>query len=181
MNKKVLIVGDLNTGKTRLTAKLLNEAVEGGYSNKITVIDMAPSPSIRSIYGKVGERLESYTDYVRFVNYLKPDRVRAPRLEGRTSNEVLELARENAINIDKLITEFMLKPTEILFINDLSIYLHMGNIQRILQLLTKSKTFIANAYKGTSLKDDKGSGISKREEEMLSIIEKYMDLIVELK
>lgn len=179
INKKTLIVGELNTGKTKLTANLLNEAVNNGYSNKITVIDMAPS--INSIYGKIGERLESYTNCVKLVNYLKPDKVRAPRLEGRTGYEVLKLAQENAMNIDKLITQFLMKPTEILFINDLSIYLHMGDIQRVIQILTKSKTLIANAYKGILLKDDKGSGISKREEEMLNEVGKFMDIIIEMR
>lgn len=170
---KVLIVGDVGSGKTKLTSDLLEEAVETGFSKKITAIDMAPE------FKGVGGKISRFTDRVGEVRYLVAD-VRAPRLEGRDRDEVLSIAKRNARSIEPLLLSFIRRPTEILFVNDVTLYLHSGRLEYISRLVKSARTFIANGYKGGKLLDDKGSGLSIKERLSLEWLEGLMDKVVKL-
>jgi hypothetical protein len=165
LGKRILILGEMNSGKTRLTAKILDDVLGIVDPKNITVIDMSPN----TVPG-VGGRISLYSGNVMKVRYLTPEVIRAPRIEGRSKDEVLNFAEFNRMSIEPLIQEFLSKPTRILFINDLSIYLHSGNVSKIVKCLELSHTVVANSYYGESLIDDKGSGISKRERERLEAL-----------
>ncbi len=60
--KRTLIRGNVRTGKTRLTVRLLEEAVRLGLAQAITVIDMAPRSQEhegRSVGGRISEYTEA--------------------------------------------------------------------------------------------------------------------------
>jgi len=175
IGKKVLIKGEIKSGKTKLCEEILNEIIKYFPLSKITVIDLAPSKKyFKDIV--LGGIMSVPNDVI----YLRPDIVYAPRLEGKNKEEVLELARRNAINIENIFKIYENNPTEILFINDITLYFHAGSFEKILELLKYPKTFICNAYEGEKLHDDKGSGITIREKELLKKFEKYMDIIIKL-
>jgi len=174
LGKRVLICGEVGVGKTRLLTSFLRFLIERGLKDEVTVIDLAPE------YGDVGRSIESYYPGVRSLRYLRPSRVYPPRLLGRDAYEVLHYAEMNLIEARKLLEDYTRSPTRILLINDLTIYLHAGDLDDILRLLNLCETFAATAYEGASLKDDKGSGVTAREKHGLSRIKEHMNFIVNL-
>ncbi|MCX8189378.1 MAG: hypothetical protein N3F64_06670 [Nitrososphaeria archaeon] len=172
LNKKILIIGDVGRGKTRLTAKILDALVSNGLSKHITVIDMAPTAK------NVGARISAYTENVKNVRYFFSEKIRGPRIEGKNASEVLEIARANKEIVEKFLEEYLDNPTEILIVNDLTLYLHAGDISKILDLMERSKTFVANAYYGNILSDDKNSGLTSKEKLLVQMLSKKFDTVI---
>lgn len=169
--RRTLITGEVRSGKTRLTTKLLKQATNELPSEKIFVLDFAPNAETPS--GAIGLKLKVPAS--RNVKYLAPERVYAPRLEGKNSKEVLVLARRNKTAIDKLLRHAFGK---IVFVNDVTLYLHCGSARKLIDLADRTETFIANGYKGSKLSADKGSGISTRESRQLELLASKMDLVI---
>jgi len=180
LKRKVLIVGDVGTGKTALTAQILEKLIDLGLENDITIIDMAPKTFF--IYGKrIGGRLDEYTDLVKKVKYLTPTIIYAPRLTSKDAQELLYFINENLKNLDPLIDEYIENPTKILIINDLSIYFHAGELSKILQCISKAETFLANSYYGETIKNDFETGVSYREKTLVESLMKYVDKVIMLR
>lgn len=180
LGRKVLIVGDVGSGKTLLTANLLDQAVGMGYCQQITVIDMAPPKMV--FHGmRIGGILAEVTEAVSEVRYLKPKEVKAPRAMAGSAEELVRLADFNRRVIDQTLTEFLLKPTPFLFINDISIYLQTDGIARVLLAMNKSQTCIANGYFGKKLEADFGTGVSRREQMMMRRLMQAMDVTISLR
>jgi hypothetical protein len=95
---------------------------------------------------------------VNLVRYLTDDGIAPPRLAGRNATEVLKLAERNASLIKPLLLEFLKRPTRILLVNDLMIYLYAGDPSLLEGVLETTETFVATCYKGERLSDDKSSG-----------------------
>lgn len=175
LGKRILILGEMGSGKTRLTAEILDRLLEKVDPKDITVMDMAPT----TVPG-IGGRVSSYTVNISKVRYLAPEVVRAPRMEGKDREEVLNLADFNKASIETLIQRFLKEPTQILFINDLSIYLHSGDLSKLIKCLELPKTIVANAYYSISPLNDKGSGISIREKRLLEALIRSFDRVLRL-
>lgn len=177
LGKRVLILGDVGSGKTALTRRLLTEAVEKGYGRNITVMEMAPrATTIRGL--SVGGVLMNPEDWE--VCYLGVEDIRTPRLSAKNAEDLLKLADYNKNEIEKLLDEFIANPTSILFVNDVSIYLQRGNLERLWCTLEKAGTVVANGYVGKKLKDDFGTGISAREEELMEKLAARMEFVIRL-
>ncbi len=176
IGRKILILGDIGSGKTRLTARIILELIRAGYADEITIIDMAP-PRIKG----AGGRLREYTgSNIKVKKYLEPVEVYAPRLQSRTTDEALRLAEKNREAIEPLIEEYLKSPTNILIINDLTIYLHAGSLEKILECVRRSNTMVANAYYGEKLSLNHGEVISIREKKLVEELIKYMDTVIRL-
>ncbi|MEM3503982.1 MAG: hypothetical protein QW134_07140, partial [Nitrososphaeria archaeon] len=121
-----------------------------------------------------------YTESVKNVRYFFSEKIRGPRIEGKSPTEVIEIACANREIIEKFLEEYLNNPTEILIINDLTLYLHAGEINKIIDLMERTKTFIANAYYGDILSDDKGSGLSLKEKLLVQTLSKKFDTIIML-
>lgn len=173
-----MITGDVGTGKTALTAKILDEAVSLGFGRTTAVLDLAPTVNLGS--AKLGSSLKQFSRRINSVRYLRPSVIRAPRLEGRSSEEVLRLAEENASLIDTSLDELIKKANPVLFVNDLTLYLQAGEPRRIVDLFRIAETVVANAYRGERLREDHGSGLSGREERALGLVEKTVDRVIRL-
>ncbi|MEM4676105.1 MAG: hypothetical protein QXM12_07435, partial [Nitrososphaerota archaeon] len=93
-------------------------------------------------------------------------------------DEVMSLAEKNREAIEPLLKGFLSKPTRILFINDLTIYLHAGDPELLEKCIEVSETFVGTAYYGTKLQDDKGSGITLRERMLAERIMKKVDKVI---
>lgn len=180
LGRKVLIIGDVGSGKTLLTANLLDQAVGMGYCHQITVIDMAP-PTMDFHGMRIGGILAEVTKAAAEVRYLKPKEVKAPRAMAENAEELMRLANFNRQVIAKTLTEYLQNPTPLLFINDVSIYLQAGGIMKVLSAIHESQTCIANGYFGKKLAVDFGTGISRREQTMMRRLMREMDVTIRLR
>jgi GTPase SAR1 family protein len=172
--KKILIIGDVGSGKTQLTAKIIESLLENKGKDNITIIDMAPS-----VIPKIGGKISLYTNVLK-LKYLTSQNIRAPRTEGKDKENVSSLANLNKNLIEPLIETYLNNPTEILIINDLSLYLHAGSIEKIEKCMDLANTFIANAYYGKHFSDDRGSGINEREKNLIEELMKKFDEIIRM-
>lgn len=178
LGRKVLIRGDVGAGKTKLTAKLLREAIALGYSREITVIDMAPEMEI--IDGKpIGGRLLE-SDRPRDIRYLAPLRVEMPRVKAASAEELRHLIHLNAERIRPLLEAYLKAPTPILFINDVSIYLQSGCLHPLTDVIESAETAIINGYYGEYLAEDLGTGISEVERRLMEYLASSMDIVINL-
>jgi len=177
LGKKVLITGDVGKGKTRFTRHLLIEALEAGYTSQITVIDMAPKQFFLD-GSAVGGKILKPSEFK--VRYLDAEDVKTPRLSARSPNELLELAEYNRRILEQLIRRFIASPTQILFINDVSLYLQMGNLDLLWSTIEKAETAIVNGYYGEKLRDDLGTGLSERERKLMERLAAKVDILFRL-
>lgn len=168
LGKKTIIAGDVGAGKTLYTLKILEAFVAGGYVS-IAVIDLAPD-MIRGIGGKM-EKVQG-TD----IRYLTAD-IAAPRLMGGSEEEILELAKNNADQIERIFDVYVEAPQKILFINDVTLYLHAGTVERLVTVIDSAETLVMNAYMGKTFQD---SSLSRRERTLLKTIINICDNIVRL-
>lgn len=173
---KTLIVGDVGSGKTALTRRLLMEAVDQ-VSDVITVLDFAPLA--RKVKGMdVGGYLleEDHPNIRRLYSRL----IKTPRLSAQDGEELIRLAGFNREITESLIAKYLDSPTETLFINDISIHLQQGNLKELLDAMNKASTVVANGYMGSKLKPDHGSGVSERESFMMRRLAAGIDRVIDL-
>ncbi len=175
IGKKVLILGEVGSGKTSLTAKIVQKLMLFIEPKEITVIDMAPEA-----IGEIGGKLSRYLSSSSELRYLSPAKVYAPRTMGVTSVQVLEYAKRNKNAIEPLLDEFIKKPTKVLIINDITLYLHLGKLEKIMSCMRLTETFLASAYYGVKLKEDYGAGITAREKQLVEKLATHMDSVVKL-
>ena len=175
IHKKVLILGEAGSGKTRLAANVLQELMTLVDPEKITVLDLAPER-----VGEIGGKLTDHAKSIFGVNYLSPRNVYTPRLVATSAEQVLHYAELNRKIMEPLLKEFIRNPTEILAINDVTMYLHLGELETILKCARLAKTFLATAYYGSRLIEDLGTGISSRERQLTDKLAAFMDLVVKI-
>lgn len=173
--KKVLILGEVGSGKTLLASRLLKELMSDFDAGEVTVIDMAPEAK-----GEVGGRISDYVDSIDRVRYLSPEKVYTPRISGTSCQQVLKYAELNRKVIEPLLDEFSRNPTRILILNDITLYLHTGSLERILACMSRAETVVATAYRGSKLAEDHGSGISVRERKLVEALATHSDQAVDL-
>jgi hypothetical protein len=152
VGKRILITGDVNTGKTTLERNIMNLLFDRSLSSRIAIIDMAPDipeeiAAKRGLQGVGGKLMPSGRKDVLYLT----TPIRPPRLLSRTGEEALSIAMENKIKIDDLLSRFQQAGKDILFINDVSMYLQAGNARELLQWIQKTQTVIANGYYGHKL------------------------------
>jgi hypothetical protein len=173
---KTLIVGDVGAGKTILTRRLLMEAVDL-VGDVITVLDFAPpAQKVKGI--DVGGYL--FEDSHPRIRCLYSRLIKTPRLSAEDGEELIRLASFNREITESLIAKYIDSPTDTLFINDASIHLQQGNLGELLNAMGSASTVVANGYMGSKLKQDRGSGVSERENFMMRRLAADMDRVIEL-
>ena len=168
MNRRTIIVGDVNSGKTSYTLNILELFLKAGHAGKTAILDLAPG-SIQGIGGKMVPPDEP-------LLYLTTS-ILAPRLTGKDEYHTLTLAKKNATAIEKLFTKFFLQKREILFVNDATLYFQAGDFDRFIKILDASSTQIINAYYGHTFSD---SGLTRREKNLTEKLMKLCDQIIEM-
>jgi KaiC/GvpD/RAD55 family RecA-like ATPase len=175
LGKKVLILGETGSGKTRLAAKLLREFMTLVNPEKITIIDLAPQRT-----SEIGGKITNYLNMPSEVKYLSPKNVYTPRLAGKSPEQVLRYAELNRENMEPLLREFIRNTTDVLVLNDVTLYLHSGKLENVLKCVKLAKAVLATAYYGSKLADDLGTGISSRERKLTDELATFMDLVVKI-
>ncbi len=174
LGKRTIILGDVRSGKTRLTASLLREAMVLGFAAEITVIDMAPkSTFLKGL--RIGGRLFEPSKRPKGVGYLAPRRVETPRLTARDGNELLRLVEVNRKRIYPILKSYISRPTPILFANDISLYLQSGDLRTLHDMTQAASTFVGNGYYGNTLANDFATGISGTERGLMDQLAAAMD------
>jgi len=175
LGKKVLILGEAGSGKTKLAAQLLQELMMMVNPEEITVIDLAPQR-----VGEIGGKLTEYVNVNSRVRYLSPKNVCTPRLAGASPKQVLHYAELNRKNMEPLLNRFIRNVTEVLVLNDVTLYLHSGKLETVLKCVRLANTFLATAYYGSKLAEDLGTGISSKEKQLTDKLATSMDLTLKI-
>jgi len=143
--QRTLIIGDVNTGKTRLTENVLARWTAQNRSQKIAVLDLAPETQ-ESIGGRI--HLPAGFQGMVLATTIVP-----PRLRGRDEDEADTLAQANAAAIEKLLRDARLANCPVLVINDVTLYLQAGQYDRLWAVIQPVETVLINAYFGHSFPD----------------------------
>jgi tRNA-specific 2-thiouridylase len=173
LDRKTLIVGDVNSGKTTLCREILEDLCRQGLGDRIAVIDLAPEIPEEILRNRglkgVGGRLLP-PDGSGAVYLHVP--VIAPRLTSATEEEALEKARRNRDAVEGFFRQFETSGRDILFINDVSLYLQAGDPGRLAAILEKAQTAVVNGYFGETL----GPGaLSRREREAMEKLAEWFE------
>jgi len=169
MNRRTIIIGDVNSGKTFQTLNILKLFLKAGHAKKIAILDLAPG-NIQGIGGKMEPPPEEPLLYL-------TTSILAPRLTGKDEHHTLKLAEKNATAIEKLFAKLYQQKREILFINDATLYFQAGDFERFINILDTTPTYIINAYYGQTFSD---SELTRREKILTEALMKRCDQIIEM-
>lgn len=175
LGKKIVILGEVCSGKTKLAAELLREFMTLMNPQEITVIDLAPKR-----IGGIGGKLTEYVNMNSGVIYLSPKNVYTPRLASTSSKQLLLYAELNRKIMEPLLNRFIQNVTEVLVLNDVTLYLHSGKLETVSKCARLAKTFLVTAYYGSKLSKDLETGISSREKRLTEKLATTMDLTIRI-
>ena len=152
LSRKTLILGDVNTGKTTLTKKVLEALCRRDFGRRIAIVDMAPEipdklAKEKGLIGVGGKLMPpEWRDILYLGGHFEP-----PRLSSKTEEEAMEKARQNRRIIEGLFRKLDGRSRDILLVNDVSIYLQAGTTENLTRWLDRAATVIANGYWGKRL------------------------------
>nr|WP_320012746.1 hypothetical protein [uncultured Desulfobulbus sp.] len=169
LGRRTLLVGDVNAGKTTRTIVLVQQLLAAGHGQDVAVLDLAPE-AVQGIGGKFPVSLTAGLYYLSTT-------IAAPRLNGKDEAETQHLAEENARAIEKLFSTLERQRPQILVVNDATLYLQAGSLERFAQVLEASTTSIVNAYYGYSFAD---SALSRRERRLAEALIHTSDRVFRL-
>jgi len=175
LGKKIVILGEVGSGKTKLAAELMREFMTLMNPQEITVIDLAPKR-----IGGIGGKLTEYVNMNSEVIYLSPKNVYTPRLASTSPKQLLLYAELNRKIMEPLLNRFIQNVTEVLVLNDVTLYLHSGKLETVLKCAKLAKTFLVTAYYGSKLSKDLETGISSREKRLTEKLATTMDLTIRI-
>ncbi|MFH2112333.1 MAG: hypothetical protein ABIJ47_13865 [Candidatus Bathyarchaeota archaeon] len=174
--KRTLIVGDVGAGKTIQTRRLLEEALSLSLG-PVTVMDMAPEARMMNGTRVGGPLLEADVPGVRV---LRNRCIKTPRLSAVNTKDLVEQALHNAVVVEGLLEQFRASPSPVLFINDVSIYLQLGDLETLWDTIAMAETVVANGYLGEKLRGDHGSGVSEMERRAMEELADRFHVVVRL-
>ena len=173
LSRKTLILGDVNTGKTTLTKKVLEALCRRNLGGRIAIVDMAPEIPEKLAREKglpgVGGKLtppEGH-DILYLGGHFEP-----PRLSSKTEEEAMGKARQNRRMSEGLFRKFDGQSRDILFVNDVSIYLQAGTTENLTRWLDQAATVVANGYWGERLR---GGALTERERTETAKLKTYFE------
>ncbi|MFZ4440788.1 MAG: hypothetical protein ACOYOS_20415 [Syntrophales bacterium] len=174
LDRKTLILGDVNTGKTTLTKKVLEALLcRPDHGERIAIVDMAPDipaklAKEKGLIGVGGKLMPPEGHNILYLcGHLEP-----PRLSSKTEGEAIEKARKNRQIIEDLLRKLDLEVRDILLVNDVSIYLQAGTAKSLIGWLDQAATVIANGYWGERLG---GGTLTERERAETAKLKTYFE------
>lgn len=170
IGRRTLIAGDVKTGKTARTLKILHLFLKSRRAQNIAVLDLAPDV-IQGIGGKLAPPAHSALVYL-------TDRIVAPRLTAKNPAQAQRLAEQNAEVIETLFVKLERLQPEVLFVNDVTLYLHAGRPERLDAALNVASTQVINAYFGRTLGD---CALARRERRLTEALKKTCDRVILMK
>ena len=172
-----ILYGEANTKKTYYTAKFVQYLTDTKKINpkEISILDFAPQLSnIRGL--KIGGKIEDFfPQSIRCNNILFEGEIIPPRLNANNKKELYQYAQMNYEKTFEILEIFNEEPTSILIINDVSIYLQIGNKKYILDTIKQASTFFGNTYYGSSIKRNFATLFSIKEKRSVKYLLKRVD------
>ena len=172
-----LLYGETDTRKTYYTAKFVQFllTVKNIAPNEISILDFGPK--LFKHYGiKIGGRIEDfYPQSLKCNNIGFLGEIFPPRLRASNKKQLYDNACKNYEKTNEILEKFNGNPTSILIINDVSIYLHLGSKQYLLDTINKAQTFFGNSYYGMSIKQDFARLFSLKEKRRIEFLMKNVD------
>jgi hypothetical protein len=168
-HRRTLIIGDVNTGKTRLTEQVLKRWTAQGRGPDIVLLDLAPESK-----DGIGGRLNRPAG---FDGLYLTTAIVPPRLTARHATGADALARANAQAIEMLFEDAHRAAGSILVINDVTLYLQAGRYERLLATIQTAATVLINAYYGHSFPD---YDLSRQERRLTERLIQDCDRIIRL-
>lgn len=160
-----IIYGEVDTKKTFNTANFIQLLLEEKKiaPKEISILDFAPQ--LIMIKGKnIGGKIKDFYAKSKICNYFNlQGEIIPPRLNAKNREELYRNANHNYLITSKVLESYIKKPTNILIINDISIYLHVGDEKLLLESIKKCNTFFGNTYYGTSIRSNFKSNFSIKE------------------
>lgn len=171
-----LIVGPSGVGKTRLTARALEDWVDEHGPCDTVVFEFGPE--LERDGRVIGGRLDRFVSIPDDVRVGRVD-ANAPRSQGDTPAEVLAFARENAERANRRFDAAPPDPAAV-FVNDATIAFQHGSgaLERFLAYCDGADRVVVNAYEGDEFGDD--DAVSRRERAVLKRLRTWADRTVEL-
>jgi hypothetical protein len=172
-----LLYGEIDTKKTYYTAKFVQFLIEKEKINpkEVSILDFAPPKEIIKNVKIGGKIMDFYENSIICNNIYFEGDIIPPRLNARNRKELYENACKNYKKTFEILKSFNDSPTKILIINDISIYLHIGNKNLLLKAIKKSNTFFGNSYYGSSIKSNFATLFSLREKRLVEYIMKKVE------
>ncbi|MEK6534723.1 MAG: hypothetical protein AAB299_01530 [Thermodesulfobacteriota bacterium] len=173
LSRKTLILGDVNTGKTTLTKKVLEALCCRDLGGRIAIVDMAPEvpeklAKEKGLPGVGGKLMPPEKHNILYLGgHFEP-----PRLSSKTEEEAMEKAQQNRRIIEGLFRKLNLQLRDILLVNDVSIYLQAGTTDNLTRWLDQAATVIANGYWGERLG---GGTLTERERTETAKLKTYFE------
>lgn len=168
--KKLLVTGDVNTGKTTLCRQWLVQLCQQGLGARTTVIDLAPNiPRAlaleRGVLGAGGCLVPPLDSGVLDLR----THLDAPRLSSTSEAQAMAKAVRNAGAINTLLAQFSCSGRDILFINDVTLYLQAGSTVALLKCISQTgiTTLVVNGYCGERLG---GGELTRREKTEMELL-----------
>lgn len=177
IGRRSLIIGDVSSGKSRLTASIVLDWIKMGLGGNITIIDLAPR------YKGVGRGLDEYMGrkYLDSVfKYLTDERISAPRLMSRSKDELIKRIKMNYSLALSLFESYLDNPTDMLVINDLSICLHYDVPNVLLDVFNNAGTVLANSYYGKGITSVFYRELDMVERKRIENLFKFVDILIKL-
>lgn len=171
-----LVTGPSNVGKTRLTARALDDWVDEHGPDGVVVLDFAPEVERDGVV--LGGRLTRFTTVPAGVWYAVLD-ARAPRAESTTPTEARRLAAANARRAATLLGDAPPDPTAV-FVNDATIPFQDGRLgtEALTDRCGRATLAVLNAFESDELGVD--DSISRNERATLDALAAAADRRIRL-
>lgn len=173
---KTLITGENGVGKSALLRRLLGEAHDET-REKITVLDFASLEFEVDGVISGGHLTDKQASNIRIIS---SKLIKTPWHSAKNADDLTRLADYNHNITQSLLDQYMSSPTNTLFINDVSVHLLRGTLQKLWDSIRKTETVIASGYLGNRTTDDFGTGISRRENLLIRRLSAKMDRVISL-
>jgi len=162
---RTLLYGETNTGKTYITSKFIDFLLDSNLfaPKEISILDFAPK--FLDVNGiKIGGKILDFSIKSVECNYLKLNgEIIAPRVNSSNKQELFQNICHNYKITAHMLELYVKQQTKVLIMNDMSIYLHLGDKKFLLNVINNTPTFFGNSYFGTMIKKSFGKLLSLKE------------------
>ena len=169
IGKKTLILSDFHTSRLEHIVKTVEDLNSSVYSKKVTLLDCAPK-----------RRIKDHTDKFDKLHHIKTRLTYEPRISAKNRSEIIKYSVNNSRAITTGLDEFRKRPTKIMAMNYIHLYLHKGPLALLMKTINASDTFIGTAFRGKCPFNDFEDGITRRERKLVDKLSLHMDDVIYL-
>ncbi|MCJ7648331.1 MAG: hypothetical protein MUP85_06940 [Candidatus Lokiarchaeota archaeon] len=172
IGRQTLLYGETNTGKTYHTAKFIDFLLDSNRFDpkEISILDFAPEfLNVKGI--KIGGKILDFSNKSVECNYLSlSEEIIAPRLNSNNKQELFKNICHNYKITTQMLKLYNKQQTKVLIMNDISIYLHLGDKKFLINTINNAPTFFGNSYYGIKIKKSFSTLLSLKEKKRVEFL-----------